>query len=195
MSLNVQFLTMIAMVLSGFYLGMALETFRRFSPYWKSNVFLTYFFEITFWLSQTFILFYVLYRVNAGELRVYVFIACLLGFSIYHVIAVNVYKKLLEHIVGIVSRILSLLNNILFILVINPLKWVLYILLTLAQFVFTFLYYLLKTILLPVRWVLKSLKKLLPKKTQHIITKWGRFYSIMISKWKTWIMNMTFKRR
>src|SRR5690625_5859173 len=75
MTLNVQFLTMLFMVVSGFYLGIALETFRRFSPLWRHRPVLVYIFEVSFWLIQTFIIFYVLYKVNAGELRVYIFLA------------------------------------------------------------------------------------------------------------------------
>lgn len=195
MSLNVQFLTMIVMILGGFYLGIALETFRRFSSFWKNNVFLTYLFEITFWLSQTFILFYLLYRVNAGELRIYIFIACLLGFAIYHALAVNLYKRMLEQMIRVVSRLFSLLKNLLLILVINPLKWVIYILITLMQFIFTILYSLLKVIILPVKWMLRGINNLLPERIQKIITKWGGFYSIIKSKCIMWMKNMTFKGR
>lgn len=58
MTLTVQFITMAAMIVSGLYLGMSLDTFRRFSPYFKNNVFLTYSLEISFWLMQAFILFF-----------------------------------------------------------------------------------------------------------------------------------------
>src|SRR5699024_4293439 len=99
MTLHVQLLTMIFMVLSGLYLGMALETFRRFSPLWRKNKFLVYFLEICFWLVQTLIIFYVLYRVNAGELRLYIFVACLLGFATYQALIASLYKRLLEQVV------------------------------------------------------------------------------------------------
>src|SRR5699024_8882996 len=57
------------------------------SPYWKNKWFINYVMEICFWLTQTFLLFYVLFRINGGELRVYVFLACLLGFAMYQALA------------------------------------------------------------------------------------------------------------
>src|SRR5690625_1760968 len=83
MTLDTQFLTMIFMVLGGLYLGIAKDTFRRFSPYWKNKRFINYAMEICFWLTQTFLLFYVLFRINGGELRFYVFLACLLGYAMF----------------------------------------------------------------------------------------------------------------
>src|SRR5690625_2595285 len=101
MTLQVQFLTMISMIIGGFYLGMARDTFRRFSSYWSQRKFLRYFFEVSFWMIQAFLMFYILYRVNAGELRAYIFIACMLGFSIYQVVFAVLYKKILEIIIRI----------------------------------------------------------------------------------------------
>src|SRR5699024_5483544 len=101
MTLDVQFMTMAAMTLSGIYLGIAQETFRRFKPHWKPNRFLLYFMEIAFWLFQVALIFYVLFLVNAGELRLYVFLALFLGISMYQVLVASVYKRLLEMIVRI----------------------------------------------------------------------------------------------
>src|SRR5699024_11891782 len=36
--------------------------------------------ELGFWFIQTAVLFYILFKVNEGELRIYVFLACLLGY-------------------------------------------------------------------------------------------------------------------
>lgn len=183
------------MVIGGFYLGMALETFRRLSPYWRKSAFLTYFLEITFWLTQTFILFYILYRVNAGELRVYVFIACLLGFSIYKGVAVNLYKRLLESIIQMNKTFFNFFKRILLILVVNPIKWVLYLVVTLITGIFSILFYLIKLVLSPVRWVLRGLISLLPEKIQKIFPTRTRFYSIIKNKCVTCMKNMKFKRR
>lgn len=195
MSLNVQFLTMIAMVLGGFMLGVAHETFRRFSPYWKKRLVLTYVLELSFWLSHTFLLFYLLYRVNGGELRLYVFIACLLGYSIYQVTAVNLYKRFLERLITGFLHVVRVFKNILFFLVIKPLKWVFYLLVLIIQAAFLVVYYPIKLLLLPFKWVLIKCYNLLPKRFQEIITKWGAFYSIIKNKYLTWMKNIVFKRR
>lgn len=195
MSLNVQFLTMLAMVLGGFYLGVAHETHRRFSPYWKNKLVLSYVLELSFWLSHTFLLFFLLYQVNGGELRVYVFVACLLGFSIYQVFAVSLYRRLLERLIQFILYIARICRRIFKALVINPLKWVLYLLIMVIQIIFLVIYYPLKLILHPVKWLLIKIYNVLPKRFRKIITKRVRFYSTMKDKYLTWMKNMTFKRR
>src|SRR5690625_7680140 len=105
MTLDTQFLTMIFMVLGGLYLGIAKDTFRRFSPYWKNKRFINYAMEICFWLTQTYLLFYVLFRINGGELRFYVFLACLLGYDMYKALASALYKKKMESIIRVFTAI------------------------------------------------------------------------------------------
>src|SRR5699024_11929463 len=96
MSLDVQFMTMLVMIVGGIYLGLAKDTLRRFAPLWDSGVFLKYGIEISFWFMQTVILYYVLLLVNAGELRLILFVALLLGFSMYQALFSRVYVKILE---------------------------------------------------------------------------------------------------
>ena len=79
MTLSIQFITMAAMVLSGIYLGVIRDTFQRFAIYWKGRKLLSYLLEIIFWILQTLVVFYVLFLVNAGEIRLYIILACLLG--------------------------------------------------------------------------------------------------------------------
>src|SRR5690625_1289933 len=90
MTLSTQFITMLAMTSGGFYLGVVLDTFRRFASSWKNRIIFSYVMETSFWLTQVIILFYVLFRVNGGELRLYIFLACLLGFTIYQVLAAKI---------------------------------------------------------------------------------------------------------
>src|SRR5690625_7413437 len=96
MTLQVQFLTMVSMIIGGLYLGIARDTYLRFTPYWRQRIILKYVFEIAFWMIQTLLLFYILFRVNPGDLWFYVFLACLLGVSLFIVFFVSLYKKLLE---------------------------------------------------------------------------------------------------
>src|SRR5690625_6330308 len=90
MTLHVQVITMGSMILSGIYLGIVLETYRRFSVWWRNITFLKYLFEICFWLSQTVILFFILFKVNNVEFRFYILFAFLLGLTL----SVLFFKKL-----------------------------------------------------------------------------------------------------
>src|SRR5699024_12815245 len=123
MTLHVQFMSLISMVIGGFYLGMAIDTFRRFSTYWERNVFFKYLLEICFWLMQSLILFYVLFRVNDGEIRFYIFLSCLLGFATYQALAASIYKQLLEGVIRIVRSIYRFFKRLIEVLIIIPVKW------------------------------------------------------------------------
>ncbi|WP_188456137.1 spore cortex biosynthesis protein YabQ [Virgibacillus oceani] len=199
MTLSVQFMTMIAMVLAGFYLGIIQDTYRRFTRHWKGKVFLTYFIEVLFWLSQTLILFYVLFRVNAGELRFYVFLACLLGFAAYQALAANLYKRLLERVIKIVLVCLRFIKKLVQMIIINPIKFVIQTLITVILFIghvlVTILLFILKLLYTPLKWVFMTIYRFLPKKIQNFLHKLAGFYSTMKNICIKWLKYFKFKRR
>lgn len=199
MTLNVQFLTMLSMVLGGFYLGIALDTYRRLSLYLKGRKLLPYLMEICFWLTQTTLLFYVLFRVNNGEIRLYVFLACILGFSIYQVIASTLYKRILEWILTIISSIYQFVEKAVQVLIISPIKWVILALLTLLLFIIqsilSVVLFIIKLIFLPIKWILQLLYQLLPKKIKKLFCKFITFYSTIKYTCKKWLKYIKFKRR
>ncbi len=195
MTLQVQFLTMISMIIGGFYLGIAHDSYLRFSPYWRQRVFLRYFFEITFWMIQTLLLFYILYRVNAGELRAYIFIACLLGFSIYKVIFASLYKKILEVIIRILLMLYRFCKKVFHIFIITPIRWVIYLILLVFQMIISILFFVIKLIFIPIIWIIKLVFRLLPEKLQKNIRKLMGVYSIMENTSMKWIKNILLKRR
>lgn len=195
MTLQVQFLTMIAMIIGGFYLGIARDTYQRFSPYWRQRVFPRYLLEITFWMAQTLLLFYVLYRVNAGELRIYIFVACLLGFSTYKVIFASFYKRILEIVIRIILMVYHFCKKVIRIFIITPIRGILYLILRILQFIISILFFMVKLILIPIGWIVKLVFSLLPKKAQNIIRKLIEFYSIIKNTSINWIKNILLKRK
>ncbi|MFB4168685.1 spore cortex biosynthesis protein YabQ [Virgibacillus sp. JSM 102003] len=199
MTLSVQFLTMASMVLGGFYLGIINDTYRRFSIHWKQNKIFTYFMEISFWLTQTMLLYYLLFRVNSGELRFYVFIACLLGFSVYQVTTANAYKQLLEHIIRIGLKIYQFIVRLVQVLFITPIRFVIHLLIVFLLFIgnvlLTIIRYTFRFIYVPISWVFQNLFRLLPKNIQNNLHKIAGFYSTMENILKKWIKYITLKRR
>lgn len=183
------------MIIGGFYLGMAHDTYRRFAPYWKEKTFFVYLFEISFWLSQTGILFFLLYKVNAGELRLYIFAACLLGFSIYQVVAANIYKKVLEFVIRIIVAIYRWCRKVIQVLLITPLKWIFHIILTLILFSGQVVIKLLMIVFLPVKWLIQLIYHLLPKKIKKNIPKSEGLYSIIENIYIKLRKFFSFKRR
>lgn len=187
------------MVLGGLYLGIIQETFRRFSIHWKRRRFLAYFMEISFWLTQTMLLYYLLFRVNSGELRFYVFVAVLLGFSVYQVLVANAYQWLLEHIIRIMLKCFRFIESVINILIITPVKFIIQLVVTCVLFVLQALLrigiFLGKLILFPILWMFRTLFGILPKNIQENLYKLARFYSTIKITCRKWVKKILFKRR
>ncbi|PAV28572.1 spore cortex biosynthesis protein YabQ [Virgibacillus profundi] len=199
MTLSVQFITMIAMVSSGFYLGIINDTYRRFTPYWKQKIILSYVMEICFWLTQTLLLFYVLFRVNGGELRLYVFVACLLGFAMYQVFAAGIYKRILEQIILVITGIYRFFARLVQALIITPIKWIFMLFFTIVLWVIRLvgmiLLFILKLLFAPIKWIAQVIYHMLPKNIKIIFHKLAGFYSTIKNIWYKWMKYITFKRR
>jgi spore cortex biosynthesis protein YabQ len=191
MTLSIQFATMAAMVVSGLYLGGSLDTFRRLVPYRKPNTILTYVMEVGFWLIQAFILFFILFQMNGGELRFYIVVAVLLGFSIYQALFKNLYRGLLEKIIQWVTALYRFLRRLIEVLIITPLRWLLVlcmkILLGLGIALGTILLYTLRIILFPLKLLLKMIYRLLPKNIRKLLYKSAGFYSKIKNKCIQWV--------
>jgi len=181
MTLDVQFMTMISMILGGIYLGVALETFRRFSRAWEKNTILLYIMEICFWLIQSFVLFYILFRVNGGEIRVYVILAGCLGFAIYKALVARIYIRILERFIIIVASIYRLFVRIINGIIITPIKYVIQFIISLLIWTFkgitVLITFFLTIVFGPIFWILKKVYHLLPKRVQQFLYKLVDFYS------------------
>ncbi|OZU89535.1 spore cortex biosynthesis protein YabQ [Virgibacillus indicus] len=199
MTLSIQFMTMLAMVSSGFYLGIINDTYRRFTPYWKHKITITYLLEIFFWASQTILVFYVLFRVNGGELRFYIFAACLLGFAIYQVFAAAIYKRILERIIQVITGIYRFFARLVQALIIAPVKWMLMVLFTIvlriAKIIGSILFFLVKLLFAPIKWVAKITFHILPENFQKYLHKIAGFYSTITNIVYKWMKYIMFKRR
>lgn len=193
MTLQVQFLTMISMIIGGFYLGIAHDTNRRFSPYWRKRAFLRYMLEAVFWMAQTLLLFYILYRVNAGELRAYIFIACMLGFSMYKVLFATTYKRILEVIIRVVRMIYRFFEKVIHMVIITPIRGIIYLIVHVFQLIMSILFFIIRLIYAPLAWMMKLLFSLLPGSIQKKIRKLLGFYSIMKNTSIKWVKNNLYK--
>ena len=183
------------MVIGGFYLGIAHDTYERFAYLWRRKRFFAYLFAIVFWISQASIVFILLYRANYGELRVYIFLACLLGFSIYQLFAANLYRKLLNGILMILRKIFTFLLTIFKVVVIYPLHLLIRILFAILKMAGNIVLSLINFLLLPFIMVAKLLYRLLPKKIKKYFDKKSSFYSIIEFIYSKLRSLMSFLRR
>lgn len=191
MTLHTQWMTMGVMILCGLYIGMVTDTLRRLFIFWCIPSILHLLFKTIYWISQTIIVYLILYKVNGGLLRFYLFLACLLGFSMYVVLLRATYIMVLEWIMIVMKTI----ANIFYRLLLRPVWLIcyfilrqLYALLMLCQHI---LCYMIKLLFYPVIWLLKQIYTLVPEKYDENITKFISICSTMGSnftlKLKQWI--------
>lgn len=177
-TLTTQFLTMLTMIAMGNWLGAALDTYRRFLQKRKPNSWLMIINDTIFWVFQALLLFYVLYLVNEGEIHFYIFLALLLGFSMYQSLFKNIYLFILNQLIRLCKKIYSFIVKILTVLFFKPILWLVNIVVTFLLVIGKLILQLLEWILKPLMWLFGLLGKQISrsvkmgaKKISHIFIK------------------------
>ncbi|UFU01479.1 spore cortex biosynthesis protein YabQ (plasmid) [Radiobacillus kanasensis] len=190
MTLTVQFLTIISMIAGGIYLGIAIETFRRFEGAWKKRKVFSYIIEICFWLLQSLILFYLLFRVNQGELRFYILLALLCGYSAYNALLKSYYQRLLERMIVSCLSIYRFLYRMVHLFFIRPIIRIFQLILSILfalwgglVWVAVLLY---KIVFYPIRLIGMFIWRLVPKNAKNKISHLAGFYSKIKNKIVNW---------
>lgn len=188
MTLDVQFQTMVSMVLMGVWIGASIDTYHRFIKQHRKFNWMTAINDFVFWVIQGLIVFYILLLVNEGELRFYIVLALLCGFAAYQSLFQKFFIHLLERLIYITISIYRFFSKIIQIFIINPIKGLLKLLRTLGMILLSSLLaiflFLLKVIYIPTEWLALKLYKLfrLDKLTERIINH--RFVKKVGRLWK-----------
>ncbi|WP_078393342.1 spore cortex biosynthesis protein YabQ [Shouchella patagoniensis] len=184
MVLTVQFYTMLSMAAMGIWLGAAIDTYSRFTlerHYFNLKTALN---DLLFWLLQALIVFFVLFKANLGEVRIYVFIAILCGYAGYQALLKGLYIQFLEGAIRFIKAlnrfIILMINALLY----QPLKWLLRLLRQFAMMIVltiwsVFFYFIVK----PCYWVLRLVGVVsLIKKGQPLVEKIKGLYKRMVKR-------------
>jgi spore cortex biosynthesis protein YabQ len=185
MTLTTQFMTMLAMIGMGGMFGASLDTYQRFLKRTERKRWAVFINDILFWLLQGLAIFYILFLVNQGELRLYVFLALLCGFAAYQSLFKRIYLKLLEMLISMFISIYSFFVKFLKIFVINPIYALLSAVVaviimlgkaTLALFLFQYkaIILILKILTQPLKWIFMLIWRLLPKHIKKTVDKFYR---------------------
>lgn len=204
MTLSTQFLTMIAMIGMGSYFGAALDTYNRFLQRSKRQSWLVFINDILFWFLQGLSIFYVLFLVNKGELRFYIFLALLCGFAAYQSLLKRGYLRLLEIVISMVISIYRFFVKAFQILIYKPIYSLLMAIITLIIMLGKGLYALVKWIckvllsvirvfLKPFGWLMILLWNLLPKKIKKMLEKLYNKFAGFFQKTKNIIIKLLSK--
>ncbi|WP_404330659.1 spore cortex biosynthesis protein YabQ [Mesobacillus maritimus] len=182
MTLTTQFLTMLSMIGMGSLFGASLDTYSRFLQRRKRKNWIVFLNDILFWILQGLSIFYVLFIVNEGELRFYIFLALLCGFAAYQSLLKRGYLKVLEWIISVAISTYKITVNLFKTLVYQPLRFLLVSTVSLLILLGKGTISLLKTILKITYWILKVawkpfqlifllFWKLLPKRIKKIVER------------------------
>lgn len=170
------------MAAMGSYLGAAIDTYNRFLFRSKRKSWLVFLNDIFFWILQGLIFFYVLFVINQGELRFYIFLAILCGFAAYQSLLKRGYARVLEIIITMIISIYRYAVKIFLFLIYRPIvslllgcvslvmvigkglfmlvKWTIQVVWMIIRLVFT-----------PVKWLLILFWNLLPKHIKKTVEK------------------------
>ncbi|HWO76041.1 MAG TPA: spore cortex biosynthesis protein YabQ [Bacillus sp. (in: firmicutes)] len=182
MTLSTQFYTLLAMIGMGSCFGIALDTYNRFLKRGKRKRWIVFINDLLFWIAQTLLIFYVLFIVNHGELRFYLFLAILCGFAAYQSLMKSMYNRLLESVIQFVIHLWRLLVKAFTHMIFQPIKSIIIFLvsvvvfvgkglLTLVKRIGSLLLWILKIVVTPLKWMIVSLWGLLPKKAIKSVEK------------------------
>ncbi|MFA1715278.1 spore cortex biosynthesis protein YabQ [Peribacillus frigoritolerans] len=185
MTLTIQFYTLLAMIGMGSGFGAALDTYSRFLNRSERKRWIVFIHDFLFWIIQGLLIFYVLFLVNEGEFRLYLFLALLCGFSAYQALFKGFYQRFLEFLIILVIKLARFIANSVHMLIFLPIKWVivsiLAIIIGIGKFVLTLLKWAGKILLFilnifwrPLKWILTYIWNLLPV---FVTKNVGKFYN------------------
>ncbi|KRF58325.1 spore cortex biosynthesis protein YabQ [Peribacillus frigoritolerans] len=185
MTLTIQFYTLLAMIGMGSGFGAALDTYSRFLNRSERKRWIVFIHDFLFWIIQGLLIFYVLFLVNEGEFRLYLFLALLCGFSAYQALFKGFYQRFLEFLIILVIKLARFIANSVHMLIFLPIKWVivsiLAIIIGIGKFVLALLKWAGKILLFilnifwrPLKWILTYIWNLLPV---FVTKNVGKFYN------------------
>jgi spore cortex biosynthesis protein YabQ len=206
MTLSTQFLTMLSMIGMGSLFGVMFDTYQRFLDRPNRKSWIVFFNDLLFWVIQALIIFYILFLVNNGELRFYIFVALLCGFAAYQSLFKGIYLRLLEFIIKTIIAIYRFMRRAFQLIIYKPVLGLIQLvisiiillgrgLFSLVKFVLKILWVVLRVIWVPIEKIMLLLWKLLPKSIKKSVEKLynktaGIFMEIknyllkLIKKWK-----------
>lgn len=98
--------------LNGFAIGLLFDFFRILRKSFKTSDIITYIEDIVFWILSGIIVLYSIFIFNNGEIRIYMFLAILLGIIIYMLLLSSYIIKINVFIIDKIKKAIKLIINI-----------------------------------------------------------------------------------
>ncbi len=202
MTLSTQFYTMLSMIGMGALFGATLDTYSRFLNRSERNRWVVFINDILFWVLQALSIFYILFVVNFGEIRFYIFLALLCGFAGYQALIKQHYLSFLERLIlfciSLYNFVVKMVKNLIY----SPIKWMVVLVLTLVlsmgkgllsvilfllKVILNIVHWAVKLVITPIWWILKAIWNLLPKNLTKRVEK---LYNKVAGIFKAYIKNV-----
>ncbi len=157
MSLDTQFVTLLSMIAMGISFGAAFDTYNRFLKRAKRALWIVFINDVLFWCMQALLIFFVLFKANAGEWRFYIVLALLCGYSAYQALFKGMYKKLLEGTIHLVLETVHFFVRLGDMLLLKPVKGMIMLLISIVLFFLNLVIKLIKGLFMLAMMILKAL--------------------------------------
>lgn len=188
------------MIGMGSFFGAALDTYNRFLKRSVRKQFIVFLNDILFWLLQGLLIFYVLFIVNEGELRFYIFVALLCGFAAYQSLLKSYYLKSLEFTISTVVSIWNFLVKLFQMLIYRPLISLFTLVLSLVfmmgrglfslcKFLIRVIFWIAIVLFKPIQLIFLLFWKLLPKRIKKNVEKIYNELAGFFKKIKNYLIN------
>lgn len=109
--INTQLLSFIAYLFSGIIICIVFDLFRSLRKGIKTSNIATYIEDVLFWVIAGLVILFVVNKYNYGELRVYTFLAMMLGAIVYFFTISKYFIKFLLNIILMIKKIVLFLIN------------------------------------------------------------------------------------
>lgn len=110
----------IVFIINGIVIGLLFDFFRILRKTFKTKDIITYIQDILFWILTGFILLYSIFTFNNGEIRLFMFLAVIIGISLYMLFFSSYVIKINVEIINLVKNVVIKIFNILLI----PFKYI-----------------------------------------------------------------------
>ncbi|MEF3306557.1 spore cortex biosynthesis protein YabQ [Paenibacillus sp. GYB003] len=184
MSLNVQFLTLSVMAGSGAFMGVLFDVYRVLSGQLRPPRWLVPLLDIGYWIVATLVVFRLLLYSNDGQVRLYVFLALLLGVWLYFRLFSRLTVRLVLFGIRLVKALIRFAGKTVEFVVIKPIRLLYRIVIVLFGFLWAFTIFLGKIVLQLLypffvlgRFLLRPLLKRLK------MPEWLRRLSALCARW------------
>lgn len=167
-----QMIVLLIFICLGILIGCSLETFRHIGRHYRRNVFIVYTLETLFWISQTAILFFIVWKLYNGNFRIYFILAIICGLQLYNLFVKKFYLPFMHSVL----KGLSVLYHAFYALVKGLFYWPIYVTMVVILFAC-------RVILFPFKLLFYWIISLLPKKVYKNISQIGVKCSTILNKY------------